>query len=149
MLIDPVGNKSFQIADRHWTIEFSSIAFLFTGMVANSPYRSRKRIVLFDHIEGLLISARLNQGDVALGACLRRARVFAWTRSSFGYKKGVWNRLRIRPVNGLPLVQSLVEFVRKKNGADLCAVIAAGTFLHIDVTGVLSNRCLEMSSFAF
>jgi hypothetical protein len=129
MFINPISHKSLQVADRYRTIELSPIAFLFTGVVTDTSYRSRKGIVLFDHIERFLISASLDQGNIALCARLRWAGVLAGTGTSFGDKKSIGNGLRIRPVNGLSLIQSLIEFIEQEDGADFCTVIAAGAFL--------------------
>jgi hypothetical protein len=67
------------------------------------------------------------------------------TGPSFRDKKGVGNSLRIRPVNSLPLIQSLVEFVGQEDGTHFCAVVAAGAFTHVHVTWMPSKDCLEAS----
>src|SRR4030042_6350436 len=149
MFIDPIRSKSFQAADCYRTIELPPVAFLLARVVTNTPDRGRKGIVLFDHIECLFISSSLDQGNVSLGARFSGAGVLAGAGSSFGDEKGIGNGLGIRPVNGLSLIQSLIEFIGKEDGADLCTVVATGAFLHIDVTGMFSNCCLKMSSLSF
>src|SRR4030065_1868066 len=109
MFINPIGGKALQVADRHRTIELSSIAFLFTRMVANTPYRGGKGIIFFDHIKGFFISAGLDQSNVALRTCLRRTGVFAGTGSSVGDQESVGNSLRIGPIDGASLIQSLIK----------------------------------------
>src|SRR4030042_2276203 len=133
MFIHPIGGKALETADRHRAFQLPPVAFLFTGMVADSAYRSWKGIILFDHIEGLFVPASLDQGNIALGARLCWTGMFAGARAPFGDKKGVRNSLRIRPVNGLSLIQSLIKFIWKKDRADLCAVITAGALRHIHI----------------
>jgi hypothetical protein len=149
VFIDPICYKTLQGADRNRAIQLSTIAFLFTRVVTNTPNRGRKGIIFFDYIERLFISTRLDQGNVALGTCLCRTGVLAGAGPPFGDKKGIGNSLRIRPVNGLSLIQSLIECIRKKDGANLCTIVTTGAFLHIHITGMSSNPRLEMSSLPF
>src|SRR4030066_797769 len=149
MFINPIGGKALQVADRHRTIELSSIAFLFTRMVANTPYRGGKGIIFFDYIKGFFISAGLDQSNVALRTCLRRTGVFAGTGSSFGDQKSIGDRLRIRPVNGSSLIQPLVKFIRQENRTNLCTIITTRAFTHLHIAGMLSNLRFEMPDLSF
>src|SRR4030042_955351 len=149
MFINPVIRESLQSADGTRGIQFSPIAFLFTRMVANTPYRGRKRIVFFHHVERLFIPASLNQGNIALSTRLSRAGRFTWTRSPLGHKKGVGNSLRIRPINCPSLIETFVEFIWKEDGADLCTVVTTGALAHVHIAWVSSNRCLELSGPSF
>jgi hypothetical protein len=144
VFIDPVGGKTLKRTDRYRAVQFPPIAFLFTRMVADAPDRGRKRIIFFHHIEGFFIAARLDQGDIALGTRLRRTGVLAGAGASLGDKICIGDGLRIRPIDRLSLIEALVEFIGKENRTDLCTVVATGAFLHIDVTGMLPDGCLEM-----
>src|SRR4030042_6434664 len=68
MFLNPIGYETLQAADRHWAIQFPSIAFLLTRMITNTPYGGRKGIIFFNHIECLFISAGLDQSKIAFGA---------------------------------------------------------------------------------
>jgi hypothetical protein len=149
MFINPICHKSLQATDRNWTVQFPPITFLFTRMVTYTPYRGRKGIILFDHIEGFFISTSLDQGNIALRARLRGTGVLAGTGPSFSDEKSVGNRLGVRPINGLPLVQSLIEFVRQENRTHLRAIITTRAFARIHVAGMFPNICFEIPGLPF
>src|SRR4030042_4069954 len=148
MFIYPIGHKSFQSTDRYRGVELPAVAVLFTGMIADPPHRRRERIILFDHLEGLLIAARLNKRNIALGACLRRAGALAGARSLRGYQEGIWNSLRVGTINSFSLIQSLIKLIWQNDGTDLCAVIATRTFPNIDISRPLPDLGLKMPGFS-
>ena len=149
MFINPIGYETFQTADCHWTIEFSSIAFLFTRVITNTSYRSGKRIIFFDHIKSFFISAGLDQSNIALCTRLCRTCVFAGAGAPFGDQKGVGNGLRVRPVNRFPLIQSLIEFIRQEDGANLCTIITTRAFTHVHIAWMFSDLRFEMPRLPF
>jgi hypothetical protein len=144
VFIDPVGGKTLQSTDRYRGVEFPSIAFLFTRMIADAPDRGRKRIILFHHIEGFFVAARLDQSNIPLGTRLRRAGVLAGAGTPLGDEIRIGDGLRIRPINRLSLIEAFVEFIWKEDRANFCTVVATGAFLRIDVTGMFPDRCPEM-----
>jgi hypothetical protein len=135
MFVHPVGHKSLQGADGHRAIELPSIAVVFAGMIADPSNRSREGVVFLDHLKCFFVAPGLDQSNVTLCAGLGRTGVLAGARATFRHQESIGNRLRIRTVDRLPLIQSSIEFVREENGADIGAVIAARAFLEIDVTG--------------
>jgi hypothetical protein len=149
MRIDPVGRKSLQGADRDWAVELRTVAVLFTRMIANPTNSSRKGIVLLDHMEGFLVAAGLDQGDITLSAGLGRAGMLTRARPPLCHEKGIWDSLRIRNINRFPLIEASVKFIRKYHRANLCAVVAARAFLNVHVPGPSPNFSLKISGFSF
>jgi hypothetical protein len=149
MFIDPICYKTLQAADGDRAIQFSSITFLFTRMVAYTTYGGGKGIIFFDHIEGFLISASLDQGNIALCTRLCRTGVFTGAGAPFGDQKGVGNGLRVRPVNRFSLIQSLIEFIRQEDRANLCTVITTRAFAHVHIAWMFSDLRFEMPRLSF
>jgi hypothetical protein len=122
---------------------------IFAGMIAHPPYGGWEGVVFLDHLQSFLIAARLDQGNIALCAGLRRTSVFAGACASLRYEKGIRHGLRVGNVDCLSLVQSLVEFVRQIDWTDLCAVIAAGAFLQVNITGTFPDLSLKITGLSF
>jgi hypothetical protein len=133
MLVYPIGHESLQSADGDRAVQLPSIAVIFTGMITDPSHGGREGVILFDHLERFPVAPSLDQSNIALGACLGWTGVLARARTSFSYQESIWHRLRIGAVDRLPLVQSSIEFIREENGANFRTVIAAGTFLQVDV----------------
>jgi len=149
VFVYPISEKTLQSTDGNRAVELSSIAFLFTRMVTNTPNRGRKGIVFFDHIEGFFISTCLDQGDIALSARLCWTGMLARTGAVLGDKEGIRNGLRIEPVNRLSLIQSLVEFIWEEDRADLSAIITTRAFLQIHIARMPSYLRPELPSLSF
>ena len=137
-----------QVLDRQGRVDLVAGAGPLTGVVADPAADCGKRMILLEQFEGLVILARVDQGNVALDAHVCGAGRPARGGAALGDGKGPRDRLGILFVDGLAGGEPLVVLVGKLDGADLGAVTAAGAFGKIHVACLLADFGGEMARIA-
>jgi len=146
MFVDPIGHEALQGTDGHGAIQFSAITLIFAWVITDTADRRREGVILLHDSQGFRIAPLGNKGDIPLGTGLGWTPILAWARSQLGDQVGVWNGLRIGSIDGLSIVQSLVEFVGEADGANLFAIRTSGTFFQIHISGRTVDSCCKVPS---
>ncbi len=141
MFVGPIGHEALQGTDGHGTIQLSAITLILTGVITDTTDRSREGVILFHHFQGFRVEPLGDEGNIPLGTGLGRAPILTGTRSQLGYQVRVWNGLRIGSIDGLSIVQCLVELVWEADRANRLAIRASRTFFHIHIPGMTADSC--------
>ena len=135
-----VGQEPVQFPDGERLVHVVAGAHLLAGVVADAAadtagkgWSSRNRL------EGLLVFARVDQGDVALDADVRRAGRLAGRGAALVDGVGARHGLGVVLVDRLALGEPLVVVVGRLDGADLGAFAAARALGQVHVAGGLAH----------
>ncbi len=126
-------DKALEGGNGNRLVDLAAVASILAAMVADTAADAGERVVFLDDPDRVVVAPFANQGDIPLGALVRRAGVPAGSDAPLFNGKGVGHPLRVELVGSVTLVQVGVKGVREGDGANAGTLTAAGALGNVDV----------------